>query len=41
MVGTGVGDDAIPDDGGVVGAARARPVRRYINEELLCIPSEE
>lgn len=41
MVGAGVGDDAVPDDGGVVDIARARPVCRYVYEELLCIPCKE
>jgi hypothetical protein len=41
VIGTGVGDDGIPDDGGVVGIVGARPVRCYVYEELLCVPCEE
>lgn len=41
MVGAGVGDDAVPDDGGVVGVAGPAPVGGDVDEELLCVPCEE
>lgn len=41
MVGAGVGDDAVPDDGGVVGVAGAGPVCGYVYKKLLRVPCEE
>lgn len=41
MVGAGVGDDAVPDDGGVVGIAGASPFGCYVYKKLLRVPCEE
>ena len=41
MVGAGVGDDAVPDDGGVVGIVGPGPVCGDVYEELLGVPCEE
>lgn len=41
MVGAGVGDDAVPDDGRVCGFVGAGPVGGDVDEEVLCVPGEE
>lgn len=41
MVGAGVADDAVPDDGRVCGVVGAGPVGGNVDEEVLCVPGEE
>lgn len=41
MVGAGIADNAVPDDGRVGGVVGAGPVGGNVDKEVLCVPGEE